>query len=104
VEHFTYFEETGALHYHLTAHITSVAVPLDGNGPTYTSHSTVIDSDNIRAVKGGDALVVTDTDLDTAVAEGSDGSKAYFQTHAHLTYNANGVQTVDFDATRMVCT
>jgi hypothetical protein len=36
--------------------------------------------------------------------DGTDGSKAFLEEHSHFTVNANGVKTVDFDTTRMVCT
>jgi hypothetical protein len=105
IEHYTYFPDTGALHYHLVAHGKVVAVPLDGTGPSYTGHFRFSDSTNIRNVKRGELgeLVELDTDLDRFVAHGSDGSRAFYKLHAHFTFNANGVKTVDFDTTRMVC-
>jgi hypothetical protein len=104
VVHFTFFEETGALHFHLVDHGKVVAVPLDGTGPSYTGNFRFSDSENIRAVKHGEVLVETDTDLDRFVAHGSDGSRAFLKVHAHFTVNANGETTVDLDTTRMVCT
>jgi hypothetical protein len=68
--HFTFFEETGALHFHELVHAKVVAVPLDGSGHSYTGNFRVSDSENIRAVKHGDVLVETDTDLFRAVAHG----------------------------------
>jgi hypothetical protein len=103
VEHFTYFPNTGALHYHLMFRGKIVAVPLDGTGPTYTGNYRVSDSENIRNVKRGE-LVEVDTDLDRFVARGSDGSRAFYKLHAHFTFNANGVLTADFDTERLVCT
>jgi hypothetical protein len=103
VEHVTYFPETGVLHYHLSAHAKVVSVPLDGTGPTYTGTTRLIERDNIRNVKRGE-LVAVETDLDRAVLKGSDGSKAFSFFHAHYTVNANGVQTVDFETERLVCT
>ena len=103
VVHYTYFPDTGALHYHLVSHGKIVAVPLDGTGPSYTGNFRYSDSENIRNVKRGE-LVQVHTDLDRFVARGSDGSRAFFKLHAHFTVNANGVKTVDFDTTRMVCT
>jgi hypothetical protein len=103
VEHFTYFPDTGALHYHLMERGKIVAVPLDGTGPSYTGNFRVSDSENIRSVKQGEVLVETDTDLDRFVAKGSDGSRAFFKFHAHFTYNANGEVTVDLDTSRLVC-
>jgi hypothetical protein len=102
--HFTYFEETGALHFELVDHGKSVAVPLDGTGPSYTANFTDSDSENIRAVRHGDVLVETDTDLNRAVAHGSDGSRAFVTFHAHFTENANGETTVHLETDRLVCT
>ena len=104
VEHFTYFPDTGALHYHLMFRGKVFAVPLDGTGPSYTGNYRLSDSENIRSVKHGEVLVETDTDHDRAVLKGSDGSRAFFKFHAHFTVNANGVQTVDFETERLVCT
>jgi hypothetical protein len=104
VVHFTFFEETGALHLHEVVHAQVVAVPLDGTGPSYTGNFRVSDSENIRAVKHGDLLVETDTDLNRVVARGSDGSRAFLKEHAHFTVNANGETSVELSTTRMVCT
>jgi hypothetical protein len=103
VVHFTYFSDTGAWHLHLVSHGKIVAVPLDGTGPGYTGHFRTSDSTNVRSIKRGE-LVVLDTDLDRFVARGSEESRAFFKFHAHFTYNANGVQTLVFDTTRLVCT
>ena len=104
VVHFTDFEETGALHFHEVVHAHVVAVPLDGTGPSYTGSFRASDSENIRAVHNGDLLVETDTDLNQAVARGSDGSRAFVKEHAHFTVNANGETSVQLSTTRMVCT
>jgi hypothetical protein len=102
VEHVTYFPETEALTYHLSAHAKVVSVPLDGTGPTYTGTTRLVEGANIRSVKRGE-LVVVGNNLDRTVLKGSDGSKAFSFVHAHFTFNANGVKTVDFDTTRLVC-
>lgn len=102
--HYTYFAETGALHYHLVDHGKAVAVPLDGTGPSYTANFYSKDLENIGAVKHGDTLVEEDTDLFRTVAHGSDGSRAFVKGHAHFTVNANGETTVQLDSARMVCT
>ena len=34
---------------------------------------------------------------------GSDGSRVFFDFHAHFTVNANSEVSADFDATRLVC-
>ena len=104
VVHFTFFEETGALHFHEFAQGKVVAVPLDGTGPSYTGSFRSSDSENIRAVSHGDVLVEVDTDLNRAVLHGSDGSRAFAKFHAHFTVNANGETTVELETDRMVCT
>ena len=104
VVHFTFFEETGALHFHEFAQGKVVAVPLDGTGPSYTGSFRSSDSENIRAVRRGDVLVEVDTDLNRAILHGSDGSRAFAKFHAHFTVNANGETTVQFETDRMVCT
>jgi hypothetical protein len=104
VLHFTYFEETGALHFHLVEQGKAVAVPLDGTGPSYTANFSDSDLENIRAVKHGDVLLETDTDLIRTVAHGSDGSRALVTFHAHFTVNANGETTVQLETDSMVCT
>jgi hypothetical protein len=104
VVHFTFFEDTGALHFHDFAHGRVVAVPLDGTAPTYTGNFRSSDSENIRAVRHGDVLVEVDTDLNRAVLHGSDGSRAFAKFHAHFTVNANGETTVQFETDKLVCT
>jgi hypothetical protein len=104
VVHFTFFEDTGALHFHDFAHGRVVAVPLDGTGPSYTGSFRSSDSENIRAVRHGDVLVEVDTDRDRAVLHGSDGSRAFAKFHAHFTINANGETTVQLVMDRLVCT
>jgi hypothetical protein len=104
VFHLTFFEETGAVHLHEVVHAQVVAVPLDGTGPSYTGTFRVSDSENIRAVRGGDLLVETDTDLNRVVARGSDGSRAFLKEHAHFTVTANGETSVELSTARMVCT
>ena len=103
VEHFTYFPDTGALHFHEWAHGKIVAVPLDGTGPSYKGNFRFGHSENFRNVKRGE-IVQVHTYLDRFVARGSDGSRAFFKLHEHLTVNANGVKTVDFETERLVCT
>jgi len=104
VIHFTFFEDTGALRFHEVVHGKAVSVPVDGTGPTYTANFWNSDSESIRAVRGGDVLVETDTDHFRAVARGSDGSRAIATFHAHFTVNANGETTVQFERDGLVCT
>lgn len=104
VVHFTFFEDTGALYFHEVIYGKVVAVPLDGTGPSYTGNFRNSDSESIRAVRHGDVLVETDTDLFRAVAHGSDGSRVFAMFHAHFTVNANGETTVQLETDRMVCT
>jgi hypothetical protein len=103
VVHFTYFEETGALHFHLVDHGKAVAIPLDGIGPSYAASFLDFDLENIRAIRHGDALVEEDTDLFRTVAHGSDGSRLFFYLHAHFTMNASGETTVQLEMDRVVC-
>jgi hypothetical protein len=102
--HFTYFQETGALHFHEVVYGKVVAVPLDGTGTTYRGNFRTSDSESIRAVRHGNVLVETDTDLDRVVARGSDGSRVFAKFHAHFTVNANGQTTVQLETDRMTCT
>jgi hypothetical protein len=104
VFHFTFFEETGAFYFHFFEHGKAVAVPLDGTGPSFTANFSDSDSESIRAVRHGDVLVETDTDLIRTVAHGSDGSRALVMFHAHFTVNANGETTVQLETDRLVCT
>jgi hypothetical protein len=103
VVHFSFFEKTGALHFHLVDHGKAVSVPLDGTGPSYTANFFDFDLENIRAVRQGSVLVEEDTDLFRTVMRGSDGSRAFLYFHAHFTVNANGDTTVQFQTERMVC-
>ncbi|HEX5937064.1 MAG TPA: hypothetical protein VFZ75_05145 [Actinomycetota bacterium] len=104
VVHFTFFEETGALHFIEVVHGKAVNVPLDGTGPTYTANFWNSDLESIRAVRHGDVLVETDTDFFRVVAHGSDGSRAFVTFHAHFTVNANGETTVQLETDKLVCT
>jgi hypothetical protein len=101
--HFTFFEDTGALYFHQRDFGRVVAVPLDGTGPTYTAQFWDSDTESIRAVKSTGLLVEQDTDRHHFLARGSDGSRAFFDFHAHFTVNANGEMTAQFETTRMVC-
>ena len=102
VEHFTYFPETDALHYHLMSHGKIVAVPLDGTGPSYRGQFRFGHSDTFSSVQREELL--RHTFIDRFVARGSDGSRAFFKVHTHFTINANGVKTDDFETERLVCT
>ena len=103
VMHFTLFEETGALYFHLVDHGKAMAIPVDGTGPGFTANFFALDLEGIRAVKHGDVLVEEDTDLFRTVAHGSDGSRVFFYFHAHFTVNANLETTVQLEMDRMVC-
>ena len=103
VLNFTYFEETGALYFHLVDHGKGVAIPLDGTGPSYTANFFDFDLEGIRAVKNGDVLVEEDTDLFRTVMHGSDGSRTFFYFHAHFTVNANLTTTVQLEMDRLIC-
>jgi hypothetical protein len=103
VMNFTFFEETGALYFHLVDHGKAVAIPVDGTGPSYTANFFSFDLEGIRAVKRGDVLVEEDTDLFRTVAHGSDRSRVFFYFHAHFTVNANLETTVQLEMDRLVC-
>ena len=79
-----------------------MAVSLDGTGPSYTGHFRFGHSEIFRNVKRGE-LVQVHTYHDRFVAHGSDGSRAFFKLHEHLTVNTNGVKTVVFETERLVC-
>ena len=102
VEHFTYFPDTGALHFHEWSHGKIVAVPLDGTGPSYRGQFRFGHSENFRNVERDE--LQSHTFIDRFVACGSDGSRAFVKVHEHITFNANGVKTVEFETERMVCT
>ncbi len=102
VEHFTYFPDTGVLHFHEWTHGKIVAVPLDGTGPSYRGQFRFGHSDTYSNVERDE--LVRSTFIDRFVARGSDGSRAFYKIHTHFTINANGVKTVDFEMERLVCT
>ena len=102
VEHFTYFPDTGVLHFHEWTHGKIVAVPLDGTGPSYRGQFRFGHSENFRNVERDE--LQSHTFIDRFVACGSDGSRAFVKVHEHITFTATGVKTVDFETTRMVCT
>jgi hypothetical protein len=102
VEHYTYFPETDALHYHLMSHGKIVAVPLDGTGPSYRGQFRFGHSENFRNVERDE--LQTHTFMDRFVARGSDGSRAFVKVHEHITFNANGVKAAFLETKRMVCT
>jgi hypothetical protein len=101
--HFTYFEETEALYFHLVDQGKGVAIPLDGTGPSYTANFFDMDLEGIRAVKNGDVLVEEDTDIFRTVMHGSDGSRTFSYFHAHFTVNANGETTVQLEMDGLAC-
>ena len=102
VEHFTYFPDTGVLHFHEWTHGKIVAVPLDGTGPSYRGQFRFGHSENFRNVERDE--LVRSTFIDRFVARGSDGSRAFVKVHEHITFNANGVKTVEFEMERLICT
>ena len=104
VVHVTRFPDTGSVHLHEDVHGKVVAVPLDGTGPTYTGNFWFSDTESIRSVKKGSALVEQDTDFQHVVASGSDGSKVLSIFHAHFTVNANGELSAAFQIDSTVCT
>ncbi len=91
------------LHFHFLTHAKVVSVPVDGTGPTFTGHFRTSDTESIRNVKQGDVFVETDTDLNSVVAKGSDGSMVTLHEHHHFTFNANGEVTTEFEKVTASC-
>jgi len=79
--------------YHITGTFTGtvVAVPDDPSLPTYTGHFTTWFGENSNAKS------FVDTDTFTVIAHGSDGSIIKFHDTFHVTVNAQGQVTVEFD-------
>lgn len=73
-----------------------------GTGPTYTGRFRTSDSENLRNVKQGDVIVVTDTDINRFVARGSDRSRVTLMERHHFTVNTNSDVTVEFHKVRVV--
>ena len=86
-----------------TSHETSTAtgtftfVPDDPSQPTYTGHATFWDGENFTG------KTFTATFTGHVNVRGTDGSKITDHFVAHVTINANGTATVEFDNERLSC-
>ena len=85
------------------AHAKVVAVPIDGTGVMYVGHFHTFDLETIRSVRHGAVIAEVDTDHNKVVANGSDGSRALLQEHAHFTINASGAVSVEFSKVKAGC-
>jgi hypothetical protein len=72
-------------------------VPDDPSQPTYTGHATFWDGENFN----GQSIAVTFTGH--VNVRGTDGSHLTDHFVAHVTINANGTATVEFDNERLSC-
>jgi hypothetical protein len=76
---------------------TFTFVPNDPSQPTYSGHETFWDGENFNTK----TIAVTFTGH--VNARGSDGSRITDHFVAHVTINANGTATVEFDTERLSC-
>jgi hypothetical protein len=76
---------------------TFTFVPNDPSQPTYSGHETIWDGENFNTK----TIAVTFTGH--VNARGSDGSRITDHFVAHVTINANGTATVEFDTERLSC-
>jgi hypothetical protein len=79
--------------YHITGTFTGTVtvVPQDPSLPTFTGHFATWFGEN------SNQKTFNDTDTFTVILTGSDGSTLKFHETAHITVNANGEVTVEFD-------
>jgi hypothetical protein len=87
----------GTSHETTTATGTFTFVPDDPSQPTYTGHETFRDDENFNSK----SIAVTLTAYINAT--GSDGSHITVHFVAHVTLNANGTATVEFETDRLSC-
>ena len=87
----------GTSHETTTVTGTFTFVPDDPSQPTYTGHATFWDGENFN----GKTIAVTFTGH--VNVRGSDGSHITDHFVAHVTINANGTATVEFDNERLSC-
>jgi hypothetical protein len=86
-----------------TAHATFTVtgaftfVPDDPSQPTYTGHATFWDGENFNS------KTVTFTFTGHVNVRGSDGSHITDHFVAHVTINANGTATAEFESERLSC-
>jgi hypothetical protein len=72
-------------------------VPNDPSQPTYTGHATFWDGENVNS------KTFTATFTGHVNVRGSDGSHLTDHFVAHVTINANGTATVEFETERLSC-
>jgi hypothetical protein len=72
-------------------------VPDDPSQPTYTGHATFWDGENFNAKS------ITVTFTGHVNVRGTDGSHLTDHFVAHVTINANGTATVEFETERLSC-
>jgi hypothetical protein len=87
----------GTSHETTTATGTFTFVPDDPSQPTYSGHETFWDGENFNSK----TIAVTFTGH--VNARGSDGSRITDHFVAHVTINANGTATVEFETERLSC-
>ena len=87
----------GTSHETTTVTGTFTFVPNDPSQPTYTGHATFWDGENFN----GKSIAVTFTGH--VNVRGSDGSHLTDHFVAHVTINANGTATVEFETERLSC-
>jgi hypothetical protein len=87
----------GTSHETTTVTGTFTFVPNDPSQPTYTGHFTFWDGENFNS------KTFTATFTGLVNLRGSDGSRLTDHLLAHVTINANGTATVEFDTERLSC-
>jgi hypothetical protein len=87
----------GSFHETFTATGTFTFVPDDPSQPTYTGHATFWDGEN------SNTKTFTATFTGHINVRGSDGSRITDHFVAHVTVNANGTVTVEFETERLSC-
>jgi hypothetical protein len=81
------------MHFHNLFIGKFVAVPVDGNGPTYHAHGR--EGETINA-KSFEEFVGTYTNIHKVTARGTDGSKINYHLLVRYSVNIQGEATVDF--------
>jgi hypothetical protein len=87
----------GTEHETTTVTGTFTFVPNDPSQPTYTGHATFWDGENVNS------KTFTATFTGHVNVRGSDGSHLTDHFVAHVTINANGTATVEFETERLSC-
>jgi hypothetical protein len=87
----------GTFHETFTVTESFTFVPDDPSQPTYTGHATFWDGEN------SNTRTFTATFTGHVNVRGSDGSRITDHFVAHVTINANGTATVEFETERLSC-